>query len=226
MISTGLPQLDEILGGGFPSHTVILLCGGPGTGKTLFSLNFLLEGAERGERCCYLTLMENKSELLRACKAIERLKKVEKYVDKNFVIQELTLTEKNFNSAAFDLKQFVKLFNHYPKIERIVIDNVNKLLLYAKDKREYRRYFSELVKELKKRFLCSLIICETDGIDTGSGEAYECDGVIKLSFLELEEKPKRILEIYKLRYANFEPRVPHEFTINEKGLKLEKTAVI
>lgn len=228
MITTGMPYLDRILGGGFPGKTVILLSGGPGAGKTLFGLNFLLEGSDRGEKCCYVTLMENKSELLRAAGGIESLKKLEEYTDKNFVIQELKLGERNSHQEeTVDLKRFTRLFNHYPKIERVVIDNVNKLLIYAKNEKEYRMRFSELVGELKKRFDCSLILCETqDGLDSGNGEAYECDGVINLSFVELEEKPRRTLEIHKLRYSAFEPKIPHEFIINGKKLELSKTALI
>lgn len=229
MISTGLPYLDKLLGGGFPENTVILVSGGPGAGKTLFGLNFLLSGASKGEKSCYVTLMENKSELLRACKGIDSLKKADEFIDKNFAIQEVKIVDQiSMNHDGFNLEQFVKLFDRYPKIERIVIDNVNKLLMYAKSEKEYRMRMSDLVVELRKRFACSLVICETLGenIDSGNGEAFECDGVIKFSFLDIEEKPKRILEVHKLRYADFEPRVPHEFVISKEGLKLAKTAII
>ncbi len=228
MIKTGLPYMDKLLGGGLPENTVILISGGPGTGKTLFGLNFLLEGSKGGEKCCYVSLMENKSELLRACRGFSTLKKLEEYGDKSFVIQELKLNgEGSVKHDSFNLNQFVKLFNHYPKIERIVIDNVNKLLIYAKDKKEYRRCFSDLIRELKKRFTCSLILCETDGkLDSGNGEAFECDGIVHLSFIEMEEKPKRTLEIHKLRYSAFEPKIPHEFIIGKEGLKLSKTTLI
>ena len=225
MISTGLPYLDKLLGGGFPKNTVILISGGPGAGKTLFSLNFLLEGAKKGEKSCYISLMENKDELLRACKGIRSLENAENYIDKNFVIQCMELSE-NESNRTFNMKNFVNLLNQYPQIDRVVIDNVNKLLLYAADKKMYRRYFSDLVKELKKRFSCSLIICESVDTDSGNGEAYECDGVVKLSFIELEEKPRRTLEIHKLRYSSFEPKIPHEFVIEKNGLRLEKTAII
>lgn len=228
MITTGMVYLDKILGGGFPENTVILISGGPGTGKTLFALNFLLEGSVRNEKCCYVTLMENKKELLRASNGIEKLSKLENYVDKKFVIQELRLAEQNSHSEGkVDLDSFTGLFRHYPKIERVVVDNVNKLLIYAKDPRQYRMKLSELVRELRKKFSCSILICETDeGLDSGHGESYECDGIIRLSFHEFEEKPRRTLEIHKLRYAKFDPKIPHEFIINSKGLELSKTALI
>ena len=95
MIKTGLPYMDKLLGGGLPENTVILVSGGPGTGKTLFGLNFMLEGSKKGGKCCYVSLMENKSELLRACQGFKTLKKLETHSDKNFVIQELKLNGSN-----------------------------------------------------------------------------------------------------------------------------------
>src|SRR5947207_422260 len=60
---TGVEGLDAILGGGLPANHVYLLDGEPGTGKTTFALQFLLEGAARGERCLYVTLSESRAEL-------------------------------------------------------------------------------------------------------------------------------------------------------------------
>jgi circadian clock protein KaiC len=61
--SLGIPGLDDILGGGITKDRVYLIEGTPGTGKTTLSLQFLLEGAERGESGLYITLSETKVEL-------------------------------------------------------------------------------------------------------------------------------------------------------------------
>ncbi|RLJ10056.1 MAG: hypothetical protein DRP15_01370, partial [Candidatus Aenigmatarchaeota archaeon] len=137
-VSTGIKKLDEILGGGFPSKTTILLSGGPGTGKTLFGLNFIVEGAKKGERCCYVSLSENKEELLRACKELKNLKDIEKYINKNLAIEYIPLGEN------ISLKRFIEIIKSYPKIDRLVIDNINKLLIFAESKRSYRLNMVEL----------------------------------------------------------------------------------
>src|ERR1700735_3436794 len=62
-ISTGNVGLDNILGGGLDPDRVYLYEGRPGTGKTTLAMQFLLDGARRGERCMYVTLSENKREL-------------------------------------------------------------------------------------------------------------------------------------------------------------------
>jgi len=221
-ISTGLPKLDKILGGGFPDKTAILVSGGPGTGKTLFGINFILEGARKGEKCCYVSLNETADEIVRACKGIEKLKDVDKFLGKNLAIEYIALGESNMT-----IKRFVTLMTEYPKIDRIVIDNANKMFMFSDTKKSYRIHFSEMLKYLKN-IGCSLILCETEGegIDSGNGEAYECDGVVQLSFMELEEKPMRSMTVHKLRYSSFDAKVPHELVIDESGLKLGETKVI
>src|SRR4051812_33005206 len=53
-VPTGVPGLDDILRGGFAAGKMHLLSGGPGTGKTTLSLQFMAEGIRRGERCLYV----------------------------------------------------------------------------------------------------------------------------------------------------------------------------
>jgi len=50
-ISTGVHGLDEILNGGFIPSSSYLIVGAPGAGKTVFSLQFLKESAERKAKC-------------------------------------------------------------------------------------------------------------------------------------------------------------------------------
>src|SRR4051794_12893560 len=61
--ATGVAGLDDILRGGYPRGRVLLIEGDPGVGKTTLALQFLMEGARRGERGVYVTLSETKEEL-------------------------------------------------------------------------------------------------------------------------------------------------------------------
>src|SRR4030088_3091392 len=60
---TGIWGLDDILSGGFSRGHVFLVEGAPGTGRTTIALQFLMEGAQAGEKCLYVTLSETEREL-------------------------------------------------------------------------------------------------------------------------------------------------------------------
>jgi circadian clock protein KaiC len=220
-VTTGLKRLDGLLGGGFPERTVILVSGGPGCGKTLFGLNFLMEGARKGEKCCYVSLSETRDELLRACERISGLNDIAKYQGKNLAIEHLRLGEN------VTTKKFIEIIGRYPRIDRLVVDNVNKLLMFSENRKSYRIHLSELAANLKEMG-CTLMLCESasDAIDSGNHEAFELDAVIHLSFLDLEEKPLRSLAVHKMRYTSFNPRVPYELLITEKGMDLADKKVI
>lgn len=62
-LSTGIPGLDEVLHGGLLPGRAYLVCGGPGTGKTILGLHFLCQGARRSENVLLITLEEKQENL-------------------------------------------------------------------------------------------------------------------------------------------------------------------
>src|SRR6476661_5674905 len=64
-VATGIDGFDEITGGGLPQGRPTLVCGGPGCGKTLFALQFLVHGAVRGQSCVFVTCEETEDDLLK-----------------------------------------------------------------------------------------------------------------------------------------------------------------
>ena len=64
-VATGIDGFDEITGGGLPQGRPTLVCGGPGCGKTLFALQFLVHGAGRGENGVFVTFEETEEDLLK-----------------------------------------------------------------------------------------------------------------------------------------------------------------
>src|SRR4026207_758286 len=63
-IASGVPGLDYVLRGGYAKYRSHLVEGRPGSGKTTLGLQFLIKGAENGEKCLYITLSESKRERL------------------------------------------------------------------------------------------------------------------------------------------------------------------
>jgi len=62
-VVTNIPGLDEILNGGIPERNVVLVSGGPGTGKTIMSQQFLWNGLQLGEPGIYVALEEHPAQI-------------------------------------------------------------------------------------------------------------------------------------------------------------------
>ncbi len=62
-LTTGNAGLNDILGGGFDANRLYLYEGRPGTGKTTLAMQFLMDGARRGEPTLYVSLSETVQEL-------------------------------------------------------------------------------------------------------------------------------------------------------------------
>ncbi|HVO91453.1 MAG TPA: ATPase domain-containing protein [Terriglobales bacterium] len=63
-VPTGIQGLDQIIEGGLPKGRSYLVTGEPGTGKTIFALQFLFEGLKRGEKCIFVTADEGPADVL------------------------------------------------------------------------------------------------------------------------------------------------------------------
>src|SRR4026208_1507919 len=63
-VPTGITGLDPLIEGGLPKGRSILVTGEPGTGKTIFALQFLVAGLNRGEKGIYVTADESPMDVL------------------------------------------------------------------------------------------------------------------------------------------------------------------
>jgi len=63
-VKTGVEELDNVIEKGFPKGSLILLAGEPGTGKTVFSIQFLVKGVELNESVIYVSFAEARDTLI------------------------------------------------------------------------------------------------------------------------------------------------------------------
>jgi circadian clock protein KaiC len=142
--TTGIPGFDDILLGGLPVDRVYLVEGGPGTGKTTLSLQFLLEGRRQKERCLYVTLSETTAELQEVARSHGwSLEGIELY--------ELEATEGRLNRQdeysvfqpeEVELGQTVgKVYERVEQLQpsRVVFDSLSEMRLLAREPLRYRR---------------------------------------------------------------------------------------
>jgi len=64
-LHSGITRLDELISGGFPDNSTILVSGTPGSGKTIMCYHYIQEGLKNDERCLYLTSDERVENILK-----------------------------------------------------------------------------------------------------------------------------------------------------------------
>ncbi len=69
-VSSGIKELDKMIGGGFPEGDIILYSGPPGTGKTIACLHFIVDGLKKGENCIYISSEETRGKILEHAKLL------------------------------------------------------------------------------------------------------------------------------------------------------------
>jgi circadian clock protein KaiC len=207
---TGIDGLDNILSGGLPRNNTILVTGSCGTGKTSMSLEFLLHGAENGEKGLLVAATEPVDKLMENmipydfydAKLLEQKDIV--FLDLHDLYRKAKtegpeIDQKGSEALVKAIMAAVK--SHGAK--RLVIDSITSIcarLLTADLIREFIRSLSQLVAQEE---CTALLVAEVPAGDEryspyGVEEAV-VDGVILLGNLERQGDLLRTLQVVKMR---------------------------
>jgi circadian clock protein KaiC len=193
-IESGIPGLDEMLEGGFPFPSTILVAGHPGTGKTTFALQFLFEGAKRGEQGLYFTTFSEPTQwMLRFTSRYQ-------FVNKDYLGKEIKYLDLSsiIKKNPHKLLDFIedKIAETMP--QRIVIDPISVVENILNI--NYREFLYDLTASLKNWQAVTVLTGEAKPNESYPFDiAYTADGVILLSNIEYEDGRRKYLEILKMR---------------------------
>jgi circadian clock protein KaiC len=224
-ISTGSEGLDNILGGGFDADRLYLCEGRPGTGKTTLALQFLREGARRGETTLYISLSETERELRLVARrhgwsldgiAVFELVPPEASLDPS---RELTV----FHPAEMELSETTQLvFDRVVELNpsRIVFDSLSEMRLLAQSSLRYRRQILALKHFFTSR-ACTVLMLDDMSSQSDDLQLHSiAHGVVHLEQIAVDYGgERRRLRVVKMRGMPFRGGF-HDFTIKTGGLEI------
>jgi len=225
-VKTGVPGLDEMLGGGIPEGSVVLVMGEPGSGKTVLCSQFLYYGiSELGERGVYVSLDHPKEVFMKKMstfgwdfESFER-EGLFKFIDASpFSSGKVRLGTKGFSIEA--LLKWVSSEIKRLNAKRIAIDSIASLLYQYPDIAKRRMAILYLIESLVKSGVTSMMtsMFRTGWRDTTVlVEEHLAHGVIILQLMRTGGELKRVIQIEKMlgTLVDIQPR-PYDIT--EKGI--------
>jgi circadian clock protein KaiC len=222
---TGIAGLDEITGGGLPTGRPTLICGAAGSGKTLFSLEFIVKGAlEFNEPGVFMAFEEKADELAINVASLgfdlDALQR-DKLIKLDYVHIERSEIEE---TGEYDLDGlFIRLAYAIDSIgaKRVVLDTIENLFSGLSNQSVLRAELRRLFQWLKDKGVTAIITGEKgEGSLTRQGlEEYVSDCVILLDHRVSNQISTRILRIIKYR-GSVHGTNEYPFLIDEEGISV------
>jgi circadian clock protein KaiC len=218
MIASGIPGLDEMLGGGIERGTISIFSGPSGVGKTTLGMQFMKEAASRGERSVVYAFEEHLDTLLHRCAHVG--------IPVGAMIRAGTLSVVQVEPLRFSPAEFALLVRREVE-ERgtrlVMIDGIAgyRLTLAGDD---LTVQLHALGRYLKNMGATVVLINEVDGITgdfraTEVGVSYLCDNLFFLRYLEVDGELRKAVGVLKKRVSDFS-RTIRELEITAEGLRV------
>lgn len=243
---TGIKGFDELVQGGIPAGNNILVTGSPGTGKSIFSMQFLYNGAVKyKQKGIYISFEQNISDLYAQAKQLGMdFEDLEKQGLVKFIFIDITQRHLSEGETHIDLIQReIEGFN----AKRIVIDSLSPLanIPIAPDElmsygliSEVSSFMPNISQELMTRFqvhrlimvlkrmpgtaiIISEIPRESVWLSSDKVSEFMSDGVVLMTYEQGESSMNRTLSIEKMRATKHEESIM-PISITNKGLVVKK----
>lgn len=222
---TGIQGLDEILDGGLPTGRPTLICGGPGCGKTLLAMEFVVRGATLYDEPGVFMAFEEAARDLSQNVASIGFDLDELIRRKKLVLDIVRIDHQDIEeSGAFDLEGlFIRLGHAIDSIgaKRVVLDTIESLFSDLPNPMILREELHRLFRWLKERGVTTIITGERgkETLTRQGLEEYVSDCVISLDHRVEDQICSRRLRVVKLRGSTHGTN-EYPFLIDEDGISI------
>ncbi|MCA1723933.1 MAG: hypothetical protein LC748_06745, partial [Thermomicrobia bacterium] len=210
--SLGLPELDAMLQGGVNRGTVTFLAGGPGAGKTLTALHYLMAGATDGEPGLLVCFSESAEQLY--------LKAQNFGLDLRGAVGRGEISLLCLAPVEIEVDIFAAMVRNRVErlgIRRLVIDSTASVEVAILEPHRAPGFFASFINYLRERDVTSVMTQESNAFDSSLGESLGvvlADNLIHFRSIEYRNQMYRIMAIRKMRQSGFDPSL-REFRIRD-----------
>lgn len=223
-MESGISGLDELIEGGIPRGSVVLVSGHSGTGRSTLAMQFLAHGVKKGEPGIYVSLEHETGDILEA------------FSDFGWGLERM-MQEKKLAIVEPDMRRFDTLRQTIDEqigrigAKRLVIDPLSLLTAYFNNVYDVRKAISDFSRQMRYSGCTMLAVTDIkeneSAFSTTGFEEFVAGGIISLDLLYKSESNElvRTLLVRKMRRTKHALK-PIPFDITENGVELYPDAAV
>ena len=219
---TGIPGFDKLVEGGLARGSINLIAGDSGIGKSIFGMEFLVNGIQKfNEPGVYMSFEERKEDvylmMLRMGWDLQELENKGKFAFIEYTPEQVNKVIEAGGGIVSDIVRGIEA-------RRIVIDSITAFTLLYQNKVKQREALLALFKMIRKWQCTAVLISETTQDmerHKVTLEEYEVDGSLKLYNVLNKRMREKYIEVFKMRGTKHSHHI-FRLIINEKGIQIKR----
>ncbi|MCL5441012.1 MAG: hypothetical protein M1448_04005 [Candidatus Marsarchaeota archaeon] len=225
-IKTGVEGLDDMLNGGIPVNNQVLIAGAPGVGKTLLTMEILLNNVMAGNNSAFIALEERPATIVtnfketfpdRAADMDKVLNDKSLIIDGEYAAERLTMSTDSssysFGNTVSDIEEVIRQND----AKCLALDSISLMKIMFNDPGIYRKSLLAQINNFKRLNVNSFVTVELPSLERTnmkySSEFFIFDGIIALYQISHENERVPVAEVVKMRGTKHSMALaPYEIT--------------